>query len=126
MNKKDRALKYLIECETLTEASKKAEISRKTLYNYINTDSDFFRAYSDIQRSRRLALADEVTESTRGVFRTLQEIAEDSEVAPKDRVSACRELIFLLKEVCNSEKVTTKEIQDEYLIDPMLGLIPLK
>ena len=42
---KERALAAMLGCNTLTEAAEKAQISRKTLYNYIRNDGDFGAAY---------------------------------------------------------------------------------
>ena len=43
--RKTRALNALLDSNTLTEAAEKAEISRRTLYNYIRYDGDFGAAY---------------------------------------------------------------------------------
>lgn len=59
--KKARALAALLEQDSFTSAAKAAEISRRTLYNYLHSDAEFIVAYQQqrgqqtIERAERLA-----------------------------------------------------------------------
>ena len=119
-NKKEQALKYLMECDTMTEASQKAGIARKTLYNYINEDSTFFKAYMDLQRCRYIALSDEITDHTKRIIETLQEIADNPENSPRDRITACKELLGALYNIQRIGAGATQDIrEDNFILDPL-------
>ena len=122
--RKAEALKYLMECDTMTEASQKAGIARKTLYNYINEDRSFFKAYMDLQRIRYIALSDEITDHTKRIIETLQEIADNQENSPKDRIAACLELLGALNNIQRKGADATRDIRENnYIIDPLSPLL---
>lgn len=122
-NKKEQALKYLIECNTMTEASQKAGISRKTLYNYITEDKEFFKAYMELQRIRYITLSDEITEHTKRIIDTLQEIADNAENTPKDRITACKELLGALYNIQRIGAGASQGIrEDNFITDPLSPL----
>ena len=74
---KARALAALAESSTLTEASQRARISRKSLYNYLNTDPEFAAAYSKILQRMTLdrleALAHEQTRARQTVVALMED-----------------------------------------------------
>ena len=56
--KKAAALRALMESDTLTEAAEKANISRKTLYNYMRSDMDFASTYKAMQEQAAVETAE--------------------------------------------------------------------
>lgn len=83
--KKAAALAALMECDTFTEAAQKADISRKTLYNYLTEDQEFASAYRAMQERRTLERADQAEANYNAAVQTVLELMEYGKAPP------CRE-----------------------------------
>jgi len=80
--KKAAALAALMECDTFTEAAEKAQISRKTLYNYLTEDQEFAKAHRAMQERRTIERADKAEENYNRAVDTVVELMQDQEHTP--------------------------------------------
>ena len=78
--KKQRALTALVETGSLSEASERAGISRRTLYNYLSKDHDFAVAYQETQEQIILSLVDDVTGRMTKAMDVIMDIMQDENV----------------------------------------------
>lgn len=91
--KKAAALAALMECDTFTEAAEKAEISRKTLYNYLTEDQEFATAYRAMQERRTLERADKAEANYNAAVQTVLELMEYGKAPPAVRLKAALSLM---------------------------------
>lgn len=96
--KKARALEALMECDTFTEAAEKAEISRKTLYNYLTEDRDFAQAHRAMQERRAIERADLAEQNYKRAMDTVVELMEDKAVPSAVRLKAAVSMLGITAE----------------------------
>ena len=90
---KERALAAMLECNTLTEAADKAQITRKTLYNYIRNDEDFGAAYRAARDQIALEQMDTLNNGKERATMLLLELMDDTEQPASLRIKAAQTIL---------------------------------
>ena len=90
---KQNALDALLDSNTLKEAAEKAGISRKTLYNYMRTDTDFARAYKEARERLTLERLDAAEKERKQAKDTILAIMNDTEQSSAVRLRAAQLII---------------------------------
>ena len=93
---KARALAALLDSNTLTEAADKAEISRKTLYNYMRDDSDFANAYQAAQEQLAIEQMDALASDRERAKTTILNLMEDKEQSAAIRLKAAQSVFDIV------------------------------
>jgi predicted DNA-binding transcriptional regulator AlpA len=93
---KTRALAALLDSNTLTEAAEKAEISRKTLYNYMRDDSDFAKAYQAAQEQLVVEQMDALASDRERAKATILALMEDREQPAAIRLKAAQSIFDIV------------------------------
>jgi len=93
---KARALAALLDSNTLTEAADKAEISRKTLYNYMRDDSDFANAYQAAQEQLAIEQMDALASDRERAKTTILNLMEDKEQPAAIRLKAAQSVFDIV------------------------------
>ncbi len=118
--KKLGVLKALINSNSLSEASEKAGISRKTLYTYIEHDSAFSDAYLSMINRMYAAMLDDIWNKRDKALDIVSRILEDENEKSADRLRAAQ-IIFsafdgvMSKSVESVEKLISDNITREVL-----------
>lgn len=100
---KTRALAALLDSSTLTEAAEKAEISRKTLYNYMREDKGFARAYQAAQEQIALEQMDALATNRDRARAVILSLMEDVKQPAAIRLKAAQSI---LEAAANQQKIT--------------------
>ena len=93
---KARALAALLDSNTLTEAADKAEISRKTLYNYMRDDSDFANAYQAAQEQLAIEQMDALASDRERAKAVILNLMEDKEQPAAIRLKAAQSVFDIV------------------------------
>lgn len=123
--KKAAALAALMECDTFTEAAKKAGIDRKTLYNYLTEDQEFAKAHRDMQERRTIERADRAEANYNAAVDTVVELMQYGNAPPAVRLKAALALLATSeaeREKCSDVTQRNNERADPMSIANMLGL----
>lgn len=88
--KKAAALEALAASDTLTEAAQKAQISRKTLYNYIRHDYEFSRAYKSLQEQAEIRAAEIMEEQGQQAAGVIMALMTDEKQPAAIRLKAAQ------------------------------------
>ena len=91
--KKQNVIDALMDSGTLTEAAEKAGISRKTLYNYMQKDTDFARAYRDARERLTLERLDNIEAEQAAAKAVILEIMNDKEQNSAIRLKAAQTIL---------------------------------
>lgn len=91
--KKAAALAALLECDTLSAAAERAEISRKTLYNYIREDHDFSRAYRGMMEEAAAGTLERLQEQETRAAEVVSSILQDEAQPAGIRLKAAHEIM---------------------------------
>lgn len=84
--KKDRALEALSTSRTLAEASQKAGVSVRSIYNWLREDPGFKDAYNMMRSESMQLVADAVSQRTLEAVEVLAEIMRDKNMPATVRV----------------------------------------
>ena len=90
---KQNALDALLESNTFTEAAEKAGISRKTLYNYIRTDTDFAKSYKEARERLTLERLDTIESERQQAKETILAIMNDKAENSAVRLRAAQAIL---------------------------------
>ena len=96
MNKdlsKDKALAAMLDSNTLTDATEKAGISRKTLYNYIRNDAAFGLAYRTARDQIAIEQMEALNNGTQRATRLLLDLMDDTEQPAGIRMKAAQTIL---------------------------------
>ena len=107
------ALEAILTSRTLTEAAKKAGLSRKTLYDYINTDSEFSAAYQEMINSELSKLLDDIQEKREKAINITMAILENEESKPIDRLRAAQIILTTSDRVLENMQKSTEAMRTE-------------
>lgn len=91
--KKAAALAALLECNSLTEAAERAEISRKTLYNYIRYDFDFARAYKSLREQEAISALERMEQRRERASGVIMSLMDDTEQPGMVRLKAAQAIL---------------------------------
>ena len=120
--KKQRALTALVETGSLSEASERAGISRRTLYNYLSKDHDFAVAYQETQEQIILSLVDDVTGRMTKAMDVIMDIMQDETVKPEIRLRASESLLSQLGVIQKKSLILVKDYESRTNPDPFAGM----
>ena len=87
---KARALAALLDSNTFTEAAEKANISRRTLYNYVQGNSDFAKAYKAAQDQLTLEQMDALASDRERAKAVILDLMEDTNQPAVVRLKAAQ------------------------------------
>ena len=90
---KQNALDALLDSNTFTEAAEKAGISRKTLYNYMRTDTDFAQAYREARERLTLERLDAIENERQRAKDTILAIMDDAAQSSAVRLRAAQTIL---------------------------------
>jgi len=93
--RKENALQALIVANNVSEAAETAGISRKTLYTYLNTDSDFLLAYRDAKREQLRAVSERMSEGATQATEYILSLISNEDAPPAIRLQASVKLLEL-------------------------------
>lgn len=79
--------------DTLTEAAQKAQISRKTLYNYIRHDYEFSRAYKSLQEQAEIRAAEIMEEQGQQAAGVIMALMTDEKQPAAIRLKAAQAIL---------------------------------
>ena len=99
--KQQAALMALLECNTLTDAAKKAGIARRTLYSYIHNDIAFARAYDEAQRLQAISSFDAMAARREQAHDVVMDILTDDQQPATVRLKAAQ---IILSSAADHEK----------------------
>lgn len=91
--KKAAALAALLESDTLTAAAEKAEISRKTLYNYIRYDLEFAKAYESLREQEAISALERMEQQRERASGVILSIMDDAEQPGAVRLKAAQAIM---------------------------------
>ena len=91
--KRAAALEALQTSSTFTEAAEKANISRRTLYDYLYNDKDFAFEYRKQLRLRSIAQAEQATNEREAALQAIRDIMNDDEQPAAVRLKAAEKLL---------------------------------
>ena len=120
--KKQRALTALLETGSLSEASKQAGISRRTLYNYLSKDHDFAVAFQETQQQIILSLVDDVTGKITQALDVIMDIMQDENVKPETRLRASESLLSQLGVIQKKSCLIVNDYESKTNPDPFAGM----
>lgn len=103
-----RALRALMDSSTLTEAAKKADISRKTLYTYIRKDEDFGATYRAMRDLVTLEQLDVLNEGKERATTLLIKLMDDERQPASIRIKAAQTILTVATkqhEIANSTSI---------------------
>lgn len=106
--KRGAALRALMDSRTLTEAAEKAGISRKTLYTYIRSDSDFAIAYQEAIEESITAAAESIESRAARATEVVESIMNDQEQPGALRLKAAQ----MILEDCDRKRERARSIVD--------------
>ena len=91
--KRAAALEALQTENTFTAAAAKAGISRRTLYGYLYSDSEFAFAYREQLRLRSIARAEQAANERESALKAIRDIMSDAEQPAAVRLKAAEKLL---------------------------------
>ena len=109
--KKEAALLALIEAETLTAAAEAAGISRKTLYNYIHNDREFYDAYKKIKQAQLRESIEKAQAAENMAMDYIIGLVKDTETPVQQRLSAACKILDLAKNYRTAEAQLDKDVK---------------
>ena len=91
--KKEVALRALLETTTLTEAAERAHISRKTLFSYLRDDHEFCEQYRALQRCLTIVQLDDMQARRAKALDVVETLMEDEKVPATVRLQCAKSLL---------------------------------
>jgi len=101
--KRNNILEALLTSKNIEEASKKANVSRKTIYSYLNNDVELMTQYRNLKREQLRDLSESLTLASTKAVTTLTNVIDDVEIEPKTRVQASSKILELFMSVRSLE-----------------------
>ena len=90
---REKIMSALLCCSSVTDAAKKAGVSTRTVYNYMNRDPTFKERFEKEKAQLVTAATEQIQRSLAPAITTLSAIVKDDSVPPAARVQACRTLL---------------------------------
>lgn len=100
--KKQAALAALLDSGSLTEAAERAQLSRRTLYEYMHHDIDFARAYDEARNRQAVAYYDALQARRERANSVIMELLEDTAQPAAIRLKAAQ---AILSAAADQEKI---------------------
>lgn len=91
--KRQAALAALMESNTLTEAAERAHISRRSLYQYMNRDPAFARAYDEMRNQQAIVHCEALQARRDAAYNCIMEIMQDTDKPSGVRLKAAQTII---------------------------------
>lgn len=121
--KRNNVLEALLTSKNVEEASKKANVSRKTIYSYLNNDIELMTQYRNLKREQLRDLSESLTIVSTKAITTLADVLDDKNSTPKIKVEASSKILELFMSVRRLENQINKNIYAEN--KSMLDLSPI-
>jgi len=110
-----KILEALAAAGNITEAAELAGVSRKTIYSYMNTDSDFITAYRDMKRGQIRDMAETINRGAERAASYIAGLLDDTEAPHNVKLSAAVKLLEIGARYRDTETAidgaTLKELQ---------------
>lgn len=87
------ALEALAAAGTITEATELAGVSRKTIYSYMNADTEFIAAYRDMKRGQVRDIAEPINQGAEKAAAFIAGLLDDKEAPVSVKLSAAVKLL---------------------------------
>ncbi len=110
--KKDKILKALITSKDISEASKVAGVTRKTIYSYLN-DEDLIIAYRDIKRTQMREISEKISSGAVSAAKFLIEVLSDTSAPTNIKLHASAKLLDFYFKFINLETNINSAILEE-------------
>ena len=110
--KKQNVIDALLDSNTFTEAAEKAGISRKTLYNYLRTDTEVGKAYREARDRLTLERLDTIEAEQAKAKAVILDIMNDKEQNSSVRLKAAQLILEAGKAVLQeADNITGRNCQ---------------
>ena len=93
--KKDNVLQALLTTQNVNEAAKAAGVSRKTIYTYMNTDSELLLAYRDAKREQLRILSERMSDGATKATEYILSLIDNEEAPATARLKASVSMLEL-------------------------------
>lgn len=109
MKDKQAALQAMQGAESFTAAAKAAQIDRRTLWNWLNDDRDFYKAYYQMQHEAAVSRADALEADRRAALEVIKAVMADAEQSGITRLKAAE---LVLKQAESAQAKADKAFGD--------------
>lgn len=109
---KDKILEALTVSKDISEASKIAGVTRKTIYSYL-TDEDLIIAYRDIKRTQMREISEKISSGAVSVAKFLIEVLSNASAPPNVKLHASAKLLDFYIKFTNIETNMNSAIFEE-------------
>lgn len=114
---KDKILEALTVSKDISEASKIAGVTRKTIYSYLK-DEDLIIAYRDIKRTQMREISEKISSGAVSAAKFLIEVLDDVNATPSVKLQASAKLLdFYFKFInleTNINSATLEDIENSF------------
>ena len=116
--KRNNILEALLTSKNIEEASQKANVSRKTIYSYLNNDIELMTQYRNLKRCQLRDISEALTVASTKAVTTLTNVLDDIEADNKIKVQASSKILEMYMSIRSLEndvnRYTIYENKDEF------------
>ena len=109
---KDKILKALMMSKDISEASKVAGVTRKTIYSYLK-DEDFIIAYRNLKRTQLREISEKISCGVESAANFLIRVLDDANATPNVKLQASTKLLDFYFKFINIETNINSAILEE-------------
>lgn len=109
---KDKILKALVVSKDISEASKVAGVTRKTIYSYLK-DDDFVIAYRNLKRTQLREISEKISCGVESAANFLIGVLDDANATPNVKLQASTKLLEFYFKFMNIEANINSDILEE-------------
>lgn len=109
---KDKILKALMMSKDISEASKVAGVTRKTIYSYLK-DDDFVIAYRNLKRTQLREISEKISCGVESAANFLIRVLDDANATPNVKLQASTKLLDFYFKFMNVESNINSDILEE-------------
>lgn len=106
---KVKALEALIDSKNISEAAAKSGIARRTLYDYLQNDPEFAKAFKAVQDRMIIDRLDAVEADRRRALSTVFALMDDKEQPGAVRLRAAQTILEMGEAVTQAARIVAKE-----------------
>lgn len=111
--KRNNILEALLTSKNIEEASQKANVSRKTIYSYLNNDVELMTQYRNLKREQIRDLSESLSIASNKAITTLTNVLDDEDTSPKVKVEASSKILDLFISIRSIENEINKNVYVE-------------
>ena len=97
--KRNNILEALLTSKNIEEASKKANVSRKTIYSYLHNDLELMTQYRNLKREQLRDISESLTLASTKAVTTLTDVLDDVGTEPKVKVQASSKILEMFMSI---------------------------